>query len=359
LRINGFSTGQSVSVDSQRVAMSTRQASGEGPRLSVVVIGRNEGSRLTRCLASVGEIKVAEGTTELIYVDSASTDNSVEQARSFGAKVIIVDPQRPCAAIGRNAGWRAARGSIVLFLDGDTVLAPEFVPCGLRKFDDPCIGVVFGYRRELYPDISIYNRVLDLDWIVRPGEAEFCGGDALIRREVLEAVGGYNEWLIAGEEPELCSRIRATGHKILCLDRKMVSHDLAITHFSQYWRRAVRTGHAYAEVSGKAKPDQLPDWHRQARLNRLKGAFMLALLVGSAIMTICNRSTVPVLGALGIVAGLSLRTATRTRWKQVAYPTRLLHGLHSHLVQIPTLLGQIQYFRNQLSGRFTKLIEYK
>ena len=340
--------------------MNAREASAEGLRVSVVVIGRNEGLRLTRCLDSIREIRMPDGTIELIYVDSASTDNSVEQAKSFGAQVIIVDPRRPCAAIGRNAGWRAARGSIVLFLDGDTVLAPDFVPCGLRELDaDPRIGVVFGYRRELYPDISIYNRVLDLDWIVRPGEAEFCGGDALIRREVLEAVGGYNERLIAGEEPELCSRIRATGHKILCLDRKMVSHDLAITHFSQYWRRAVRTGHAYAEVSGKAKPDQLPDWHRQTRLNRLKGAFMLALLVGCTIMTICIRSTMPVLGALAIVAGLSLRTATRTRWKRADYPTRLLHGVHSHLVHIPTLLGQIQYLKNRMTGRMAHLMEYK
>ena len=146
--------------------MNAREASAEGLRVSVVVIGRNEGLRLTRCLDSVREIRMPDGTIELIYVDSASTDNSVEQAKSFGAQVIIVDPRRPCAAIGRNAGWRAARGSIVLFLDGDTVLAPDFVPCGLRELDaDPRIGVVFGYRRELYPDISIYNRVLDLDWI--------------------------------------------------------------------------------------------------------------------------------------------------------------------------------------------------
>jgi GT2 family glycosyltransferase len=201
--------------------------------------------------------------------------------------------------------------------------------------------------------------VLDLDWIMPPGEAEFCGGDALIRREVLEAVGGYDERLIAGEDAELCSRIRASGYKILCLDRKMVSHDLAITHFSQYWRRSVRTGHAYAQVAGKSNREHLPGWHRQARLNWLKGAFFVALLLGCTILTISMRSTAPILATMGVVVGLSFRTAARTRWNGASYPTRLLHGLHSHFVHIPTLLGQIHYFKNQLSGRITELIEYK
>ncbi|HZP44651.1 MAG TPA: glycosyltransferase [Candidatus Binataceae bacterium] len=339
--------------------MSDRQTSSEQPQLSVVVIGRNEGARLARCFTSVGAIHLPDAAIELIYVDSASTDNSVELAQGHGAKVIIVDPERPCAAIGRNAGWRAARGPIVLFLDGDTILAPEFVPYALRELNDPRVGVVFGYRRELHPEASLYNRVLDLDWIIHPGEAEFCGGDAFIRRAVLESVGGYNERLIAGEDAELCARIRAAGYKIVCLDRTMVSHDLAITHFNQYWRRAVRSGHAYAEVSSKSKPEHLPGWHRQTRLNRLKGTFMIVLLVVASVLAIFTGSTMPVVVACGIVAALSLRTAARTRWKRADYPTRLLHGLHSHLVQIPTLIGQIQYFRNLASGRTTELIEYK
>ena len=90
------------------------------PALSVVVIGRNEGARLAKCLDSVGKVRGVE-VKEIIYVDSASTDGSPELASQFGAVVIVVRSERPTAALGRNAGWRRAESDLVLFLDGDTV----------------------------------------------------------------------------------------------------------------------------------------------------------------------------------------------------------------------------------------------
>src|SRR5580700_7619909 len=128
--------------------------------LSVVVIGRNEGCRLIRCLESVLAMDRPDGSVEVIYVDSDSTDESVERARQLGAKVIQVNPTRPCAAVGRNAGWRAARAALVLFLDGDTILSPDFVNQAVRQFNDASIAVVFGNRREVNTSGSIYNRVL-------------------------------------------------------------------------------------------------------------------------------------------------------------------------------------------------------
>ena len=133
--------------------------------VSVVVIGRNEGERLRRCLKSVFAMVRPNFEIEVIYVDSGSADNSVALAKTEGAKTIALTPQRPTAALGRNAGWQAARGSIILFLDGDTVLHPEFVAASLGEFSMPRVAVVWGHRRELYPHRSIYNRALDLDWI--------------------------------------------------------------------------------------------------------------------------------------------------------------------------------------------------
>ena len=97
------------------------------PLITVVVIGRNEGERLTRCLQSVRAMRDPGGPVELIYVDSASRDDSVERAKAVGSRVVEVVPERPSAALGRNAGWREARAPYVLFLDGDTILHPEFV----------------------------------------------------------------------------------------------------------------------------------------------------------------------------------------------------------------------------------------
>src|SRR5271156_1365258 len=152
----------------------------EAPKLSVVVIGRNEGQRLVRCLESVAAMRQVGGSPEVIYVDSASNDGSVERAAQLGAKVISVAPIRPSAAAGRNAGWRGSRGDVVLFLDGDMTVVPDFVERTIAEFIDPRVGIIFGDCRESNPVGSIYNRILDLDWIVPVGPVEFCGGAALI-----------------------------------------------------------------------------------------------------------------------------------------------------------------------------------
>jgi glycosyltransferase involved in cell wall biosynthesis len=329
------------------------------PSLSVVVIGRNEGDRLVRCLQSVAAMRLPNSQPAIIYVDSASSDGSAERAASLGAKVILLAPGRTSAAAGRNAGWRSAKSDIVLFLDGDMTIAPDFVQESIGEFRNPAIGVVFGDCRESDPQDSIYNRILDLDWIVPVGAVEYCGGAALIRRELLERIGGYNEHLIAAEDTELCARIRATGSTILHVDRPMVRHDLAITRFSQYWRRAVRSGYAYAEVAEQISPNDAPAWYRNARRNRIQGAAMVALIAAGPVLSIKFGSFVPLLAVITIIAALALRTAIRTQWKKSPLSTRLLHGLHSHLVQIPLLFGQLKYMRDRSRGRSSELIEYK
>src|SRR5215469_1530947 len=329
------------------------------PDLSVVVIGRNEGERLTRCLESVTAMQPLGGGIELLYVDSASIDGSAERAFGYGAKVIRINPARPCAAAGRNAGWKAASAAIVLFLDGDTVLAPQFVADSLHHFDDPRVAVVFGRRSEIKPEASMFNRVLDLDWVFPEGQALFCGGDALIRRSVLEEVNGFDERLIAGEEPEMCWRIRAKGYKIVGVDRSMVAHDLAMTRCSQYWRRALRSGFALAEISARFRHTSSPLWLRESRRNILQGIIMLSLFLLAPTLAIVCRTPIPIALAIGIVSVLTVRTAYRARWKSRRFVTLLLYGLHSHVQHIPILFGQLMYRLAHRTGRVQGLIEYK
>ena len=217
------------------------------PLVSVVIIGRNEGDRLLDCLEAVNIVPREGFRLELIYVDSASSDGSPDRARAHGARVIEVNPERPSAALGRNAGWRSSKGEFVLFLDGDTLLEPDFIAKALPAMDEPGVAVVWGHRRERFPEQSLYIRVLDLDWIYPPGDSEYCGGDALMRREALEHVDGFDDTLIAGEEPEVCRRLREQHYRVLHMDIPMTLHDLGIDSFSAYWRRALRAGHAYAD----------------------------------------------------------------------------------------------------------------
>ena len=174
------------------------RATSECPMLSVVVIGRNEGARLVRCLESIGRMTPLPGPVEVIYVDSGSSDGSLERAVQFKVKLKRLESSKPCAAAARNVGWRDAKAPIILFLDGDTVLERNFVADTISELNDPKVAVVFGNRREINPRASIYNQLCDLDWIAPSGIAEFCGGDALIRRDVLERVGGYRRAIDRG-----------------------------------------------------------------------------------------------------------------------------------------------------------------
>lgn len=362
------------------------------PWLSVVVIGRNEGERLERCLNSVlamqlasegkdrqevltGEdATVAEAVTtaahfdlaeaddpqvELIYVDSGSTDGSVALATAKGWRVLALEVGRPTAARGRNAGWRAARGDTVLFLDGDTVLHPSFAMSAMPEFQRADTAVVWGHRRELFPERSVYNRVMDLDWVYAPGYTGFCGGDALFKRPALEAVGGFDETLIAGEEPELCRRLMAAGYRIVHADLAMTGHDLAIRHFSQYWRRATRAGHAYAEVAERFRGTAEPFWSEEVDRNRRRALVLVGVVVTGLLLSVLARSFSPLLVTVGLLLGLVVRTAWKARWKGGSVATLLLYGMHSHFQQIPIYWGQLQFWRNQRAGRARGLVEYK
>ncbi|HWE53385.1 MAG TPA: glycosyltransferase [Bryobacteraceae bacterium] len=328
------------------------------PVLSIVVIGRNEGERLAACLKSIRAARMP-GPVELIYVDSGSADESAGLAATFGAEVIVLESGRMSAARARNAGWRSAKSPFILFLDGDTILDPDFVDISLKAFDDPGVAVVWGQRREMRPEASIYNRICDLDWIARPGYSDFCGGDSIMRREVLERTNGFNPDLIAGEEPDLCRRIRGLGGKILHLAIPMTRHDLAFVHFSQYWRRAVRTGHAYAEIAGRYRDTRDPLWTRESRHNFRHGFLYLAVLAGAVIVAEMRHTLVPVLLLAVAGAALALRTAFHSRWKAPSWPTLVLFGIHSHVQHVPVLQGQLLYLWARWRGQRRELIEYK
>ncbi|MGH7290017.1 MAG: glycosyltransferase family 2 protein, partial [Myxococcota bacterium] len=220
-------------------------------RIGVVVIGRNEGDRLVRCLESLrGEAR------RIVYVDSSSSDASVAKARVSGASVLELDPEIPfTAARARNAGFErliAERPDLELvqFVDGDCEVRSGWLEYAAECLDERReLAVACGRRRERFPARSAYNRIADIEWDTPVGDARSCGGDSLMRVRAFQAVGGFDASLIAGEEPELCLRLRRAGYKVARLPCEMTLHDAAMLHFSQFWRRAVRAGHAYAEAA--------------------------------------------------------------------------------------------------------------
>ena len=235
--------------------------------LGVVVIGRNEGDRLRACLLSV----MSPGRP-VVYVDSGSTDGSVALAEGLGADVFCLDMTRPfTAARARNEGFRRLRASrpeveVVQFVDGDCEVVPGWLSAAVEfLMATPAVGAVCGRRRERHPERSVYNLLCDLEWNTPIGAARACGGDVAIRSQAMAAVGGFRDDLIAGEEPELCIRLRAAGWLIWRLDADMTRHDAAMTRFAQWWTRATRAGFAYAQ--GRQLHGGPPErhWVRESR----------------------------------------------------------------------------------------------
>lgn len=338
--------------------MSETSPSSESVPIAVVVIGRNEGERLRACLRSVLAMKYPRHLLDIVYVDSASTDGSIAVAEELGVRTVELDGPTT-AARARNAGWTRTSAPFVLFLDGDTLLEPEFLPKTLDQFQDPSIAGVSGDRREMRTADSIYNALFDLDWNSQPGFSPYFGGDALVRREALEEVGGYNESLIAGEEPEMCRRMRERGYRILHVAEPMTRHDLAMHSFRQYWRRSARTGHAYAEVSSLYADTEDPFWTAESRHNVAHGLLWLTAPAAAAALSIARRSWLP----FGLFAAIAIAVGTRTTARAVGKTRspRLLaaYALHSHLQQIPILFGQLHFWRQRRAGRRSGIMEYR
>jgi cellulose synthase/poly-beta-1,6-N-acetylglucosamine synthase-like glycosyltransferase len=144
---------------------------------------------------------------------------------------------------------------LVQFVDGDCEVEDGWLECASTFLqDNPRVAAVCGRRRERHPEASFYNRICDEEWDTPVGRANSCGGDAMFRVRVLEQVGAYDGALIAGEEPELCSRLRKADWHIWRLDAPMTVHDAAMFFLRQWWLRAVRSGYGYAQV-----------WHKTVR----------------------------------------------------------------------------------------------
>jgi len=295
---------------------------------------------------------------EIVYVDSGSTDGSIHCALHFGASVVSLTG-RCSAARARNAGWLAADGEWILFLDGDTVVHPGFLQAALKHTVNPRIAAVWGHRRELHPTANFYHRVLDLDWVYAPGPSEFCGGDVLMRRTALEQTGGFDDALIAGEEPELCARLRGQGLEILHIDAPMTGHDLAITRFSQYWKRAVRAGYAYAQLERITRDYPQPMWHGETTRNAVRAFTLAGLLLLFPVSSILLGNWIPLALAIALGLALLVRSALRASWKAASSFTLLCYAMHSHFQQFPILAGQIAYRRDMVFARRRDLIEYK
>lgn len=321
-------------------------------RVGFVIIGKNEGERLKRCLSSL------PATSSVIYVDSGSTDGSIDWARANDFDVVSLDSTVPfTAARARNEGFRrliqtSQNIGFVQFLDGDCEMVADW-PCQALTFLDANqqVCAVFGRRRERFPDRSMYNYLCDVEWNVPPGKAKAFGGDVMIRANAVKQAGGYRNDLIAGEEPELCVRLRALGWQIWRLDYEMTRHDAAMTHFSQWWRRTVRSGYAFAQGAQIHGGPPERHWVWESRRAIVWGALLPLLCVLLGV-------TFPPWGnLLWLIFPLQL---LRRSYQISGSPRhRTVLAFFELLARFPELVGQIKFRADSMLHRRRGIIEYK
>jgi len=317
--------------------------------VGVVVIGRNEGERLKKCLYSIDK-----GSYTAVYVDSGSSDKSVEFAKKLGIHVHELDMNKPfTAARARNQGFKALLAispkiKYVQFIDGDCEVVDGWFEHALSTFFEiegrEPLAIVFGRCKERFPEASIYNYEADRGWQIQPGYTETSGGNFFILAKIFSSMQGFNETLIAGEEPELCLRIRRAGWKILSVPHDMVWHDVNLHSFYQWCKRSIRTGYAFAEVAWMHRKFPEKYWF----LHNIRifgwGIFLPLLLVSLSFFNIFFL-------VLFLIYPVQLgRVASKESW---------LYACFCIVGKFPQAIGQGKYILNRLLGKQSKLIEYK
>lgn len=336
----------------------TAAGSASGSRAGVVVIGRNEGDRLRMCLEGLRQQR-----RPVVYVDSGSTDGSLELARKLCDVVVALDPSKPfSAARARNEGVDALRTldpglRLAQFLDGDCIVHPEWLDAAERALDaDPGCAIVFGHLQERRPEATVYNRLCAMEWSSPAGPvADFgsLGGLMMVRIDVFEQLGGFRSEMVAGEDSEFGVRVGLAGHAVRKLDMPMASHDADIRTFAQWWRRSVRAGHAIGQRASLHASGPMRDCARQRRSTWFWGIALPLLAIGLAWPT--RGFSLLLLGGYALLAwriyGHRRRRGERTTDAR-------LYTRYTLLAKFANGVGLLTFHLNQLRGRF-RIIEYK
>jgi glycosyltransferase involved in cell wall biosynthesis len=331
-----------------------RAAASAVTTFGVVVIGRNEGDRLKRCLHSVESMH-----NRVVYVDSGSTDDSIAIARAGAAAVVELDLRMAfTAARARNEGFQnliqmQPALDYVFFVDGDCEVVPGWLDKATQFLDRRSdVAVVSGIRRERFPEKSIYNLLIDIEWREYPfGDVKICGGDALIRVSALRQVNGYRAELICGEEPEMCVRLRKAGWRIWRLNEPMALHDAAMYRFGQWWKRGIRGGYAFA--LGASLHGAPPERHSVFESWR---AWIWGLGIPLTTVFLVAAGSWWNLLLLAIYPLQVVRLARRGKRSKRENWWR---GAALVLGKFPELIGQMKFVADRIRGAQSRLIEYK
>jgi glycosyltransferase involved in cell wall biosynthesis len=189
--------------------------------VSLVIIGKNEAQFIQSAIASALEASAHVAPSEVLYVDSASTDHTIERAQAFPIRILQLRPEWTLTpSAGRYTGFRHAKGEYVFFIDGDTEIEGPWLASAIEFLEaHRDYGGVAGVLNEVWLDrdgnrvggkANLYGQDLN----VQVCDMKSLGGIAIYRRSALERAGCFNPFIPAGEEYELGLRLRLAGFKV-------------------------------------------------------------------------------------------------------------------------------------------------
>ncbi len=225
----------------------------DAERIGVVVIGRNEGPRLGRALASVARFR-----DKAVYVDAGSSDGSAVLARNAGFEVLeLRGGALSTAGAARNAGiefLRRERPALecVQLLDGDCILEPGWIDAAASRLAARSeTAAVFGAVRE--SSAGFFSWLFALERRLAPGEERSSGGNAFVRLTAYDAAGGFDPYLLAAEDADLWRKISSAGRALERLDRPMLTHESGVSRIIPWLRRLARQGYGVGQIMRRNK----------------------------------------------------------------------------------------------------------
>ncbi|TWT85920.1 hypothetical protein Pla123a_07270 [Posidoniimonas polymericola] len=250
---------------------------------------------------------------------------------------------------------------LLQFVDGDCELNPTWLEVGASFLaQHPEIVAVSGRRRECRPQQSLYNRFIDREWDSPIGEALSTGGDFLVRAAAYVQAGGFDPSVPAGEEPELCGRLRANGGKVWRLDHEMTLHDANMNSFSEWWRRQRRAGYGALDVERRFRLNLFTPWLKSAVFWNVVApiALLTAAGVGFIVAGPLAASMVLIAGGVGLLLQV-FRLAWKDKRRGSDWRSGFEYGILTMLSKLPIFLGILQGLGVWLRGSQSRLMEYK
>ncbi|MBS0621673.1 MAG: glycosyltransferase [Verrucomicrobia bacterium] len=294
--------------------------------IDCVVIGKNCASALEQTFASIKSASYGRGEIKLTYVDRGSTDGSEEIARQAGVSVI---PLKSTSSLfeARQAGFAAGTSPLVQFIDGGSVIAPDWFAIATKRLHSDT-AVCFGKRKER--EESIWARIVEIDQNSPPGDQTQFGLEALLRRDAFERCDTYTQ--------VLSQQVQAQGKRIVALDVPMLTCDSQMRGWEDWWLYCFEQGEGLAAAEGS-----FANLMRQECFQRGGGALVLALLgilfsIGSLWWLLLVMAAVYML-----IHPRALKVEVFKRDRQLSLHQAALYAWHRSFAVVPEFFGSLRF----------------